>query len=332
MSEALATAHPNVALSKYWGKRPGGGRFPAVPSLSVTLAGLATRTRVRFDRGLIDDRVVLHGLPADERTRGRVVELLDRVRAAAGEPRRAEVVSHNDFPTASGLASSASGFAALALAATRAAGLDWGPPRVSDLARRSSVSAARSIYGGFVELGAGPLAPAEGEVLAAQPLAAADHLPLVVLVCVTTEEPKAIGSSDGMQMTAERSPYSHAWLEEAPRLHQRLRAAVLANDFESVGELAEASALAMHASAISAGVIYWTGATLQALSTVHALRRAGTPAFATIDAGPHVKVLARPAHAVRVREAMQATPGVVRVIDARPGEGAKLAAGARATA
>jgi diphosphomevalonate decarboxylase len=313
-----------VALSKYWGKRPGDGRFPAVPSLSVTLAGLATRTRVRFDRGLVQDRVLLNGQAADGRAHARVVELLDRVRAAAGEARRAEVVSRNDFPTAGGLASSASGFAALALAATRAARLDWGPPRVSDLARRSSASAARSIYGGFVELGAGPLAPLEGDLLAAQPLAAPDHLPLVVLVCVTTEAPKAIGSSEGMRMTAERSPYARAWLEEAPRLHERLRAALLASDFQTVGELAEASALAMHASAIAAGVVYWSGATLQSLSTVRALRQAGTLAFATVDAGPHVKVLARPDDVARVRAAMEATAGVVRVIEARPGEGATL--------
>jgi diphosphomevalonate decarboxylase len=331
MSEAVALAHPNVALSKYWGKRPSDGRFPAVPSLSVTLAGLVTCTRVRFDRALLEDRVLLNGQAADEGARARVIELLDRVRTAAGDARRAEVVSRNDFPTASGLASSASGFAALALAATCAAGLDWGPPRVSDLARRSSASAARSVYGGFVELRAAPLAPREGDLLAAQPLAAADHLPLVILVCVTTEAPKAIGSSEGMRMTTERSPYANAWLDEAPRLHDRLRAALLAKDFERVGELAEASALAMHASAIAAGVIYWTGATLQALATVRVLRQAGTLAFATVDAGPHVKVLTRPDDALRVREAMQATPGVVRVIEARPGEGARLASDPRQT-
>jgi diphosphomevalonate decarboxylase len=331
MSEAVALAHPNVALSKYWGKRPGDGRFPAVPSLSVTLAGLATCTRVRFDRALVDDRVILNGQPADERACARVIELLDRVRTAAGEVRRAEVVSRNDFPTASGLASSASGFAALALAATRAAGLDWGPPRVSDLARRGSASAARSIFSGFVELRAAPLAPREADLLAAQSLAAADHLPLVVLVCVTTEAAKAIGSTEGMRISTERSPYARAWLEEAPRLHERLCAAVLAKDFQRVGELAEASALAMHASAIAAGVIYWTGATLQALATVRGLRQAGILAFATVDAGPHVKVLTQPDDALRVREAMQATPGVVRVIEARPGEGANLANDARQT-
>jgi diphosphomevalonate decarboxylase len=324
VSAASATAHPNVALSKYWGKRPGGGRVPAVPSLSVTLAGLETRTDVAFDASLDDDRVVLDGRDADPEARARVVELLDRVRAGAREARRAEVRSINDFPTASGLASSASGFAALALAATRAARLDWDAARVSDLARRSSASAARSVFGGFVELPAGAPGARDDDVFPARPVAASDHMPLVVLVCVTSEGRKAIGSSEGMARTMAASPYARAWLDEAPRIHGRLRAALLAREFGEVGELAEASALAMHASAIAAGVTYWNGATLEALAALRALRAAGTPAFATIDAGPHVKVLVRPGDAPRVRSVMESVPGVLRVLDARPGEGAAL--------
>jgi diphosphomevalonate decarboxylase len=322
VSEAVALAHPNFALSKYWGKRSGPGNFPAVPSLSVTVAGLVTRTRVRFDGSLKDDRVVLDGAETIETARARVVQLLDRVRHVANERRRAEVLSHNDFPTASGLASSASGFAALALAAAHAAGLDWDPSRLSDLARRSSASAARSVFGGFVELPAGT----EDDVLAARPLAPGDHLPLALLVAITTDAPKAISSSDGMRKTLERSPYARTWLEEAPRLHARLREALVAADFARVGELTESSALAMHASAIAAGVIYWSGATLDVLHVVHGLRRGGIEAYATIDAGPHVKVLTRPADAERVRSALEATPGVRRVVDCRVGQGARLIA------
>ncbi len=329
MSEACSIAHPNIALSKYWGKREGGGNFPAVPSLSVTLAGLETRTRVRFDSTLQQDRVVLNGERADAGTEARARELLDRVRRASGEERHAEVRTRNDFPTASGLASSAAGFAALALAATRAAGLSWSASQVSDLARRSSASAARSLFDGFVELPAGPADLGEGGshedvVLSARSLAPAGHLALTVLVCVTTEARKAIGSSEGMRRTMAASPYAQAWLEEAPRIHARLRDALLARDFVAVGELAEASALAMHASAMAAGVIYWTGATLDALAAVRSLRAAGTQAFATVDAGPHVKVLARASEAARVRDAMRSAPGVERVIEARPGEGARL--------
>ena len=316
MSEVVVVAHPNVALSKYWGKRGGEGNVPAVPSLSVTLAGLQTRTRVKWGAGA--HRVVLGGreLGTDESARARA--LLDRVRDASGLPSHAEVETRNDFPTSSGLASSASGFAALALAAVRAAGLDWDSARVSDLARSASASAARSVFGGYVEL--------QVDEKSARPVAPSSKLPMVVLVCVTTEAPKAVGSTDGMRVTLEKSPYARAWLEQAPRLHEQLRDALLAGDFARVGELAESSALAMHASAIAAGVVYWSGATLATLAEVRALRDRGVAAYATIDAGPHVKVLVRPEEAPRAREALQAVTGVLRIIEARAGEGARLEA------
>src|SRR5205807_2986 len=113
MSRATVVAHPNIALSKYWGKREGSANVPAVPSLSVTLEGMATRTTVRFGEDLHADRFVLDGVEIGGEARDRVCKLLDLVRVATGEERRADVVSKNDFPTASGLASSASGFAAL---------------------------------------------------------------------------------------------------------------------------------------------------------------------------------------------------------------------------
>jgi diphosphomevalonate decarboxylase len=312
--EAVAVAHPNVALSKYWGKREGAANVPAVPSLSVTLGGLTTRTRLRWDAGLREHAFVLDGTARTRAEAPRVFAFLDDAARALGAGACADVESRNDFPTASGLASSASGFAALALAAVRASGSDWDAARVADLARRGSASAARSVFGGFVEL--------DGTTVTQ--LAPADHMPLVVLVCVTTEEPKAIGSTEGMRLTLERSPYAGAWLEAAPRLHAELRAAVLARDFAHAGALAEASALAMHASAIAAGVVYWSGATLEALAAVRALRDGGTPAYATIDAGPHVKVLVRPADAAAARSTMAAVPGVLRVVEARPGSGASL--------
>jgi diphosphomevalonate decarboxylase len=326
VTEAAALAHPNFALSKYWGKRPGGGNLPAVPSLSVTMAGFATRTRVCFDGALAADRVFIGGGPASAEARARVVALLDRVRAAAGRAAFADVTSESDFPMGSGLASSASGFAALALAASRAAGLDWDAARVSDLARRSSASAARSLFGGFVELDAGPADARESDLHPARALAPASQLPLAVLVAVTSEAEKAIGSTEGMKATMERSPYAKAWLEEAPRLHARLREALLAGDFDRVGELAESSALAMHATAIAAGIVYWNAATLEALAAVRALRARGVAAYFTVDAGPHVKVLVRPGDAGPALAALAAAPGVLRVARGRVGPGAHLIA------
>jgi diphosphomevalonate decarboxylase len=317
--EAVAIAHPNVALSKYWGKRDAEANVPAVPSLSVTLDALSTRTRVRWRRDLAAHRVVIDGHELAPAQAPRAIALLDRVRHAAALDDYADVESSSTFPTASGLASSASGFAALAMASTHAAGLGWDASRVSDLARRGSASAARSVFSGFVELTGG----------VAESIAPRDHLPLVVLACITTEAAKRLLSSEGMQLTMDRSPYARAWLDEAPRLHARLREALLARDFDGVGQLAEASALAMHASAIAAGVLYFNGATLAVLDAVRALRADGTRAYATMDAGPHVKVLVSPEEAARARAVIERTTGVLRVIEARPGEGVRLDGSAR---
>jgi diphosphomevalonate decarboxylase len=295
-----------------------------VPSLSVTLDAMTTTTTVRFRDELAVDRLELDGAPADVASMARVSTLLDRVRAAGSERRHAEVVSRNDFPTASGLASSASGFAALALAATHAARLDWDVARVSDLARRSSASAARSLFGGFAELPAGPLEGREDLPLAARAVASGDALDLVVLVCVTTEAKKSLGSTDGMRKTASDSPYFDAWLRTAPEIHERLRAALLARDLPLVGALAERSALAMHATAIAAGVVYFSGATLAAIAAVRALRDRGALAFATVDAGAHVKVLTSSSESAAVEAAMRDVPGVLRILRARPGREARV--------
>lgn len=318
--KATALAHPNIALAKYWGKRGDGHNLPAVPSLSVTLAGMRTRTTVEFVEGLAADELRLQGAVAAV---GRVADLLDRVRRMAGVPLRARVDSTNDFPTSSGLASSASAFAALALAATRAAGLSLEPAALSDLARRSSVSSARSVFGGFVALRAGR---AGDDALSAEVVAAADHLDLRVVVAVTHEGSKAVGSSEGMRHTVLTSPYFAAWVAHAPSLYARLREALLRGDLEALGVAAEESALAMHASAIAAapGLLYWSSATVAALEQVRALRARGLAAWATIDAGPHVKVLTTSSDEPRVIAAMEQVPGVLRTIATRPGDGARL--------
>ena len=308
-------AHSNIALSKYWGKSSRPGNFPAVPSLSVTLAGMTTRTRVTFEDTVGDDVLVLGGAPL-VKGREKATRLLDTVREAAGLRGRAVVETSNDFPTGSGLASSASGFAALALASVRAAGLDWDATRVSGLARAASASAARSLFGGFVEL---PF-DAEGAV----PRAPKETLPLVVLVCVATLAEKAVASTDGMNRTAKESPFYPAWLENAPKIHAELVSALLAKDFTRVGELAERSALAMHASALAAGVVYMKGVSLEVLATVNALRHEGLEAYATMDAGSHVKVLVREADHVKAKARLEAVPGVLRVLEARPGDGARV--------
>ncbi|MEM7446965.1 MAG: diphosphomevalonate decarboxylase [Myxococcota bacterium] len=319
MGAATATAQANIALAKYWGKADLQQNIPAVPSISLTLQGLTTKTRVRFFADRQPDLVFLDRREASPKERQRVVDMLDRVRSEVGCDLSAEVRSENRFPTAAGLASSASGFAALASASVQALGLNWSPTRLSRLARRSSASAARSLFGGFVELPTG-----EDDRIAARPLAPADHWDVRFVVASTALGPKAVGSTEGMERSRKTSPVYAAWLEQAPMWTRRIRNAVRARDLEELGATMERSTLLFHTCAITSvpPIYYWLPATLGVMSVVRELReRSGISAWFTMDAGPHVKVLCQAKDAPRVRRALAACPGVLDTKTTRPGDG-----------
>jgi len=319
---ATAIACANVALIKYWGKRDVGLNLPATGSISLTLAGLETRTSVVFDADLAADELWLNGT-LEKGTTARVARILDLVRAAAGLGACARVESENNFPTGAGLASSASGFAALALAASRAAGLALDSAALSTLARRGSGSAARSLAGGFVELHVGTRT--DGADCVAEQILPSDAWPLAVVVCVTSSAAKSVGSTAGMESTRATSPYWQGWLASAEQDLGAMRRAVLARDLQLVGELAEHSCLKMHALALSTdpALVYWRPATLAVMHEVYALRRRGVAAYFTIDAGPQVKVLCLPESRDAVAKALVAVPGVERIIHSRPGGAAR---------
>ena len=322
---AVAVAGTNIALVKYWGKRTGataGLNLPAVGSLSLTLDALTTRTEVRFDAALKSDRFYLGGREEEGEPRARVSRFLDLVRARAGLAARAEVRSHNNFPTAAGLASSASGFAALALAATSAAGLRLPGRELSQLARQGSGSAARSVLGGFVVLRRGERD--DGDDCFAEALHDGPAVRMVIGVAGEGEKPTL--STDGMTHTASTSPLYAGWLASQPADLAAAEAAVARGDLAELGEIAERSCLTMHGSALAArpGILYWSGATVDGFHAVRALRRAGTAAWFTNDAGPHVKALCAPGDAARVAAALQAVPGIARTLICAPGEAARL--------
>ena len=317
-STAWARAHSNIALIKYWGKRDAALNLPAVGSISLTLDNLYTDTRVRFDPALAEDSLSLDGAAptADKRT----TAFLDRVRAQAGIATRAAVVSRNNFPTAAGLASSASGFAALALAATRAAGVELDARQLSILARQGSGSAARSVFGGLVQMHRGERD--DGSDAFAEPLAPTG-LELALVVAITTATGKAVDSTAGMTANAQ-APYYPAWVASAPADLAAMRAALAGDDLHRVGELVEHSCLKMHALMLSArpALLYWNPATVALMHAVRRLRADGLDAWFTIDAGPQVKVLCRAADAAAVADALQAVPGVHALRLCYPGPGA----------
>jgi len=320
---ARASARANIALAKYWGKSDLEHNVPAVPSVSLTLDQLVTETEVCFVERLESDVVMLDARPATAREVHRAVAMLDRVRRIAGLRCKATVTTSNHFPTAAGLASSASGFAALAAAATRAAGLELEPQALSVLARESSASAARSIFGGFVELPGGK--PGQRS-LAAHQIAPEHHWDVCLVVALTAAGPKSVSSSDAMERSRRTSPYYRAWVEHAPHWATTIKDAIRDRDLAALGSAMEHSTFSFHSCAMTAEprILYWNPATVAALRTVTGLRERGVSAWSTMDAGPHVKVLCEAADASRVQEALHQTPGVLETRVAKPGTGIEV--------
>jgi len=322
--QATAVAHPNIALIKYWGKSDVERNIPAVGSLSMTLDELTTTTSVSFNPDLEEDEFLLGGRVAPEMA-GRVSRCLDLVRERVGVDLRARVESENDFPTGAGLASSASGFAALVVAADAAlrAGIDRA--ELADLARRASGSAARSIFGGFVELRLTPDGPNATET---RQILEPSGWPLRVAVAVTETGPKEVGSTEGMVLTERTSPYYMDWVKSSDADLAEAQGAIARQDFEALAEVSESSCLKMHAVMLSArpGLVYWNGATVECIRRVRELRADGLPVFFTVDAGPQVKAVCAPRAFDRVAAELAEVEGVHQVLASGLGDGARVVA------
>lgn len=315
-----AEACANIALAKYWGKSERGDNLTAVPSLSVTLDALRTRTEVTFDDSLDADQLIVGGQQTTGRPLERVSEHLDRFRALASEQRRARVTSVNNFPTAAGLASSASAFAALAVATNAALGTNLTPAALSSQARRSSASAGRSLFGGFAEL----LADADS----ATPLFDETHWDVVMLVAVIASGPKDVASTGGMIHTKETSPFYRAWEVSAPSSFERVKTGVRERDFTTTVEAMEHSTRMMHATMMTAEppVLYFRGGTVELMHEIDARRRGGEPVAYTMDAGPNVKIFTLGSHVDAVKALIAQAASVKDVIVCRPGPAASLLA------
>jgi len=306
MTVVTAAAHPNIALVKYWGKADVAANLPAVPSLSLTLDTFLTRTTVRWSAAR--DEVLLDDQPASEAFTRRTLRFLDRL-----APDRPPCAVHtaNSFPTGAGLASSASGFAALTLAASAAAGLDLDLTALSALARQGSGSACRSLYGGLVRW----------DSTHAEPVLPPEAWPeLRMVVAVVRSSAKDVGSTEGMERSRLTSPYYDAWVKTAPADVTAALQAIERRDLPALGAIMEASTFKMHAVMHTSvpPIVYWAPETVAILHCVQKL----STAWLTMDAGPNVKILTTAAHAAQVADAVRPHCEAVWVLGA--GRGAWL--------
>jgi diphosphomevalonate decarboxylase len=318
---ATALAHPNIALIKYWGNLDAKLRIPLNDSISMTLGALETRTRVTFLPGLENDQFLLNGQAVDPTSAARLSAHLDHIRELAGSSMRARVTSESNFPASAGLASSAAGFAALTLAATAALGLDLEPRQLSRLARRGSGSAARSIFGGFVEWIAGE----SDETSYAQPIAPPDHWDLVDVIAMVSREPKAVGSTAGHSL-ASTSPLQRCRIQDAQRRVQACKHAIAARNFSQLAAIVEQDSNMMHAIMMTSTppLLYWLPQTLAIMHSVVSWRQAGLRVCYTIDAGPNVHCITTAQDAPEILRRLQAMEGVRRVYASPPGGPARL--------
>ncbi|MEM7049691.1 MAG: diphosphomevalonate decarboxylase [Acidobacteriota bacterium] len=327
---ATASAPSNIALIKYWGARDLERVLPSNRSLSMTLERCRSTTTVCFDEDhpgadevwLVDD----HGQsrPASAAFAERAVQHLERLRRWADRRGRLRVATRNSFPSAAGIASSASGFAALTLATVRALGREAETHQLSLLARASgSGSASRSLEGGFVEW-PGPAAPEDDPW--AEQILPSDHWPLHDLVAIVETGPKAVSSLDGHR-ACHSSPHFARRLTELPRRLEEVRRGLRERDIERLGPVIEEEAIELHLIAMSSrpAIFYWTPATLEVLAAVRNLRHdAGLPVYATMDAGANVHVLCPPGHDEEADARLEALPGVRNVLRDHCGSGPRF--------
>lgn len=319
--KATSVSCSNIAFIKYWGNRDDALRIPLNDSVSMNLDRAATTTTVEFDANLNDDQIIVGGTDANEATRKRVIAHLDRVRALAHIHTRARVHSQNNFPMGVGIASSASAFAALSVAATRAAGLALSERELSILARQGSGSAARSIPAGFVEWYTGTKSEESYAVSIAPP----EHWDLRDVIAIVSVAEKKVGSTDGHAA----APTSHFLAERINALalrFQRIRRAILARDLTMLGLALEADAVELHMMAMTSvpPIFYWTPGMVRVIQAAHRWRADGLAVYFTLDAGPNVHLICESKDANQVATLAQKIDDVQQVIVNAPGGAARV--------
>ncbi len=313
---ATARACSNIALIKYWGKRDASLNIPLNDSLSMTLSAAVTTTTVEWDEDLSQDELYLDGERVLDGRALRVSRYLDRIREAYYRC-SARVVSQNSFPAGTGIASSASGFAALAAAAIAAFGEGLPDEReLSRWARRGSGSACRSVSGGFVEWCGGT-----GDANSfGKPFCPAEHWDLRDMVVVVSRAPKLISSSQGHEIAAAH-PFMEARQALLPGRMLAAKGAVVGRDFSTLGTLVEHEALEVQGIMMSGqpAALYMQPETVALLHRIRMWRAEGLPVYFTLDAGPNVHVLCRGEDSAEVGHLLsEAAPGA-EILENRPG-------------
>lgn len=318
--KATAVAPSNIAFIKYWGLADPIHRIPTNGSISMNLSNLTTTTTVEFSLSYKTDDITIDG-KKDKGKIERVIAHLDRIRRLKKTKLCAKVVSKNNFPAGTGLSSSASGFAALTVAAANALGLILSEKELSIIARQGSGSACRSIPSGFVEWHKGT----SDQTSYAETIYPADSWDIVdIVACVSTAE-KTVPTTEG-QMYAITSPFFKERLKNIDNKISLLRQSIAHRDFKQFGSIIEKEALELHAIMMTStpSLVYMLSETLQVITEIVRLRKNGIPVYFTLNTGQNIHVMCKHQSVKKVEFALKKIPYVKKLITNNPSRGAHI--------
>jgi diphosphomevalonate decarboxylase len=320
VKKSTAIAPSNIAFTKYWGRKDEKLRLPMNGSIAMCLSNLLTTTTVEFDEKLKKDDITIN----DERREKEALKVskhLDRIRKLAGINIFARVVSENNFPTGTGLSSSASGFAALTVAGANAAGLNLSEKELSVLARQGSGSACRSIPGGIVEWLDGDTS----ETSFAKTIFEKDHWDIADVVAVVSEERKEVSTSEAHE-SANTSPFMNIRVEGMKAKNELLKKIIKQEDFQKFGELIESEALELHAIYITQkpSLIYLLPNSILIMKLCKKWREEGLPVYFTVNTGQDIHLIVEKKNIKKLEEKLRGISEVKQVIVNYPGDGTKF--------
>ncbi len=320
---AKVIATPNIAVVKYWGKRDEKLMLPTNSSLSFTMdEQLKTETEIRFEKGLREDELILDGVKLEGVEMDGVRKVLHYLRGHYDVEMHAKISSKNYFPTAAGMASSASGYAALAFAINAALDLHLPGKELSILARLGSGSACRSVYGGFVEWQKGE--KNDGSDSFAVQLADENHWPeLRNVIAVVDQEKKKISSRAGMRETVVTSELFKERMKTVGKTVNAMKKAVLERNFPEFATLAMMDSDSMHACMADTQppIIYLNATSGKIMEEMRLLNQKNIICGYTFDAGPNAHIYTTESNVSAVQKMLSKITGIKQTIVCKVGSG-----------
>ena len=316
MSYIKAIAHPNFALIKYWGKSDASNNLPDMSSISITIDTLFSTAKVSYDSTLKKDLWILNDI--EQESLGQIKPTMNYLKSFKPVKDFCVIESTNNFPTAAGLASSASGVASIVVAINELFNLNLSEKELINAAILGSGSAPRSLYSGFVYL--------NKKNYSCETILDSNQWPLKIIICQTSSDRKLVSSRDGMRISKSTSSYYKDWVNDQDNDIKKALKAIKMKDFDLLGEVSEDNCKKMHKvmETSKPPLIYRNATSHLCIQKIEEMKVNGIGIFHTIDAGPQVKIICKAQHADQVISEMKSIPNIQDIIEVNIGQGARL--------